>query len=108
MAWSRLWICCCNCCICCCCAEMASFMSWSVFETGVELLWRPVFGFGLADGVCATTLVVIRTASAKASGRFIFSFSPENSVGQDELQPISRTLDRRCQLQFVDLGSPES
>jgi hypothetical protein len=55
---------------------MASFMSSSVFETGAELLWRPDFGFGLADSVCATTLVAIRTESAKASGRFIFS--PEN------------------------------
>jgi hypothetical protein len=81
-------------------------MSWSVFDTGVELLWRAVFGFGLSDGVCATTLVVIRTASAKASGRFIFS--PENSVGQMNYNQMLRTLDRRCQVQFVDLGSPES
>ena len=55
-------------------------MSSSVFDTGVELLWRAVLGFGVEESVCATTLVVIRTASAKASGRFIFS--PESSVGQ--------------------------
>jgi hypothetical protein len=55
-------------------------MSSRVFETGTALLWWPDFGFELAESVCATTLVVIRTASAKASGRFIFS--PENPVGE--------------------------
>jgi hypothetical protein len=66
-------------------------MSSSVFETGAELLWRAVFGFGFEDSVCATTLVVIRTESAKASGRFIFS--PEISVGQMNYN------------QFANLGS---
>jgi hypothetical protein len=83
-------------------------MSWSVFETGAVLLWRAVFGFGLSDGVCATTLVVIRTASAKASGRFIFSFSPENSVGQMNYNQMCEPwiVDANCN--FVDLGSSES
>jgi hypothetical protein len=83
-------------------------MSWSVFETGAELLRRPVFGFGLADGVCATTLVVIRTASAKASGRFIFSFSPENSVGQMDYGRFRKPWIVDANLQLVDLGSLES
>jgi hypothetical protein len=83
-------------------------MSWSVFETGAELLWRPVFGFALADGVCATTLVVIRTASARVSGRFIFSFSPENSVGRMNYNQMCEPWIVDANPQFVDLGSPES
>jgi hypothetical protein len=81
-------------------------MSWSVFETGAELLWRPVFGFALADGVCATTLVVIRTESAKASGRFIFS--PENSVGQMNYNQFREPRFIDANTESVDLGSPES
>jgi hypothetical protein len=80
-------------------------MSSSVFETGAELLWRAVFGFWVEVSVCATTLVVIRSESAKASGRFIFS--PEFSVGQMNYNQFANRI-VETNLYLVCLGSSES
>jgi hypothetical protein len=56
-------------------------MSSSCFETGAELPWRLVFGFVGWESVCAKALVVIRTVSAIASRRFIFSPERKQSGG---------------------------
>jgi len=49
---------------------------------------------------------VIRTESAKASGRFIFS--PENSVGQMNYNQFREPRFIDANTESVDLGSPES